>query len=180
MIRSSLKASAATLVALVASVALIGWARSHLWGDWLRYYDRPATFDAMSVDGLIAVGWGDMESLNYPPPSGWDVSFWPFERKSYLLEADLNDLVSGTALGFGYQRDQRNSATLTVDGRLVVFPWWAVALAALMLAAHPIVRLFARLRRGQRVAARCCPECGYDLRASPNRCPECGKLIASV
>ena len=50
-------------------------------------------------------------------------------------------------------------------------PHWfvtsAFGLAALLCAAR-----IRHLRR--RTRAGCCPKCGYDLRASPDRCPECG------
>jgi hypothetical protein len=58
------------------------------------------------------------------------------------------------------------------DGELVVFvPHAAVA----MLSSAPA--LFAFRRRGRPDAA-LCPQCNYDLRATPDRCPECGTAAA--
>jgi hypothetical protein len=47
-------------------------------------------------------------------------------------------------------------------------------LVALPLLAGPMLWLkrFRTMRRARRIGA--CPDCGYDLRATPDRCPECG------
>jgi hypothetical protein len=51
----------------------------------------------------------------------------------------------------------------------VAFAWiWLLAVFGIV---PPIA---SRVRQQTRLARGLCPQCGYDLRASPNRCPECG------
>jgi hypothetical protein len=58
----------------------------------------------------------------------------------------------------------------------VVFPYWALCLAAFPL---PAVRLRRHLRTRRRLRLGLCLRCGYDLRASPGTCPECGAVTHS-
>jgi hypothetical protein len=60
--------------------------------------------------------------------------------------------------------------------------FWSLSLphwmAAVIFAIAPIVMLtrfyISRIKRRLRRLRKCCPVCGYDLRASLDRCPECG------
>jgi hypothetical protein len=80
---------------------------------------------------------------------------------------------------FGFYLKYRAYSGVGTSGWLEVGPYlaWPSWLQAAVLAIAPILWL----RRQQRLAARprpgCCLNCGYDLRATPERCPECGRMV---
>lgn len=55
-------------------------------------------------------------------------------------------------------------------------PLWVIALFFAGTAASCWIIGFRGFRREQRLANGQCPNCGYDLRATPDRCPECGAI----
>jgi hypothetical protein len=94
---------------------------------------------------------GNMMGLSFPPPPNPPPGAYQFCMYSAGEPTDWN----GHAL-------------------VLIFPYWAL----LPLVTVPLVlairwELRAR-RRAWRLRSGLCPDCGYDLRASPERCPECG------
>ena len=85
-----------------------------------------------------------------------------------VFVADANDLLVYSSSGRSPSRAETAGKALTS----VVAP--AVGLLFLLAGARSLLRL----RRHRRTGL--CPQCDYDLRATPGRCPECGHSPAST
>jgi hypothetical protein len=79
-----------------------------------------------------------------------------------------------------FQGPAGGTSVCALSTETVGVPFWAVAAAS---AVAPGLWTFTRLRLRRarnRVARGQCLQCGYDLRASPDRCPECGAAAPAV
>ena len=78
-------------------------------------------------------------------------------------------------LGFAYER---RSQPHNYTSSLLLIPLWA--LVALLAALSLLLRRLARwAMQAERRARGLCPNCGYDIRATPGVCPECGLASAT-
>jgi hypothetical protein len=99
---------------------------------------------------------------------------WDNTDTNPAFRADINHAqIGGVWSGFGFvhgnnKRPPRPSYTE------VLCPTWA-AIAFLLT---PMGRwAFLGWRQRRRVRAGHCANCGYDLRATPEKCPECGRAV---
>jgi hypothetical protein len=79
-------------------------------------------------------------------------------------------------LYIGRNRQAVNSAS-TQDETLIVVHASFLLLATAIL---PTIRIGGYIREKRQRMIGHCRNCGYDLRATPDRCPECGKLAEKV
>lgn len=83
-----------------------------------------------------------------------------------------------------HSSDSGNFVILTTDGRHgYTAPAWSILGFGigmfLLFNGLPMVRWVGDRRKRRYLRAGRCPNCGYDLRATPERCPECG-LVTKV
>lgn len=106
-------------------------------------------------------------------PDGWYLSSWP---ASFRIPSGPSD-ASMTLLGFGYSSSTTAPAgfsgvPLRQDHTYVALPLPLLALPFL----YPSYRWLIERRERRRRETGYCVNCGYDLRATPDRCPECGTV----
>jgi hypothetical protein len=158
-------AAAVSLVLCVATVAL--WVRSYYYWDAIFLQRGVYSVDARTANGKFNVHMAERHAI---PP--WTVKvFRTFPR-------DSDPFYSGVPTGWnrlGFRFSHPSDPDFA-HAAMVTIPFWFLAAASGVLPAHWSIR---HSRRRGHIAGRC-SNCGYDLRATPDRCPECGKIPDTI
>ena len=151
---------------LLLALACAAWLRT----QWRHEFRVVSGGDTICHVGYVSRGFylgqflgvSDLYRQSHPDLRKWS----SIPAGPSFISDDPNDLH---ALGFTVARRDYSQPHPYVTFREVVVPFWAVAC---LFTAVPVVRVVRRARRKPRPGY--CRDCGYDLRATPDRCPECG------
>jgi hypothetical protein len=169
--------NAATVLSLVLCAGtLVLWMRSYWTVDFLLW--RSGGYASASVS--VCRGSLDVMRARGIPRTFEHVRVAPDEAACPRW-ASAAGLRFGAA-GFAFYAEPDVSPLGDGPGRQPVpfhellVPLWAIVAASGVL---PSAWMFGRARRRRRSRRGRCLECGYDLRATPDRCPECGTIVRS-
>jgi hypothetical protein len=153
-------------LSLLICVSMAGlWMRSYWKEDWFEWAGEHSRVDVISSRGQFFVSW-----VNEGPGIGSTTGFdFYSEQATVRPSVDLRAQRQIEFVGFGAVADNR---LVPLYG--LFLPTWFLAI---VFAFVPSVWL--RMQRNVRQSlTSICAECGYDLRATPDRCPECGTVPA--
>jgi hypothetical protein len=184
-----------TVIAVVsgflAIIVIVLWLRSYFWDGMLNRLELREQAYVMRSDYLgIRAGqilWTSAVTRSEGPwsrdPKDRVQLTWSLRRFS---STQSSKPAAGSNRWFGiewwWHTEPRASPLIgntTLSNKGIRVQCWLV-IAFLTIA--PAVRfrlLMLERQRARRVAMKLCPQCGYDLRATPESCPECGTAAPS-
>lgn len=180
---------AAAILSLLLCVATTTlWIRSYWRTDLLQvivpgeiewpgdHGPLTGSYMAASSRGSIWIErWEEEMRLNVddalPPTPSFDVSI-SHSPQPFSIERGWEHSLEEYA-GFARGAEFYSGSGASSELRYVLLPHWCVALGFALIA-FAILRVL-RVRR----TAGFCVNCGYDLRATPDRCPECGQCSSA-
>jgi hypothetical protein len=164
----SLRISATVSIVLFFAFTAL-WDRSFFISDALLLMVRshPTRWSLRSSRGELSFGavrQGPTPASPTPSETGFQLEHQqPFNQLDYLLNIGRPKF---TFLGFAYYSFSASGSK---------FRWLFVPICSLCLLALSLPICWAVRRRI--LPPHRCVQCGYDLRATPDRCPECGRVV---
>ena len=141
--------------------------------QWARSYWRS---DSLDWSGALIYGVhleSDRGSLHLYV---WRTFLGPAFRESAaipLIQSDPHPFLIYLSVHNLHEFYWLHHVDLFEESWLLEFPHWPLCLVcAIPFACTLLSRTFRK-----RVPAHACRQCGYDLRATPDRCPECGTIV---
>ncbi|HSZ54997.1 MAG TPA: hypothetical protein VK797_05010 [Tepidisphaeraceae bacterium] len=161
-------AAAVSLALCVMTAGL--WVRDRLADERVSWVNAGGTINwwADSSGGKFFTCLDRHPNRTFAP----DGAGWRFDVEDGSTDFALFFITTTTYFRLG-EFAVAGDRTLTHNRQLCIVPCWPLVLAFLIL---PAYWLMIRLRNKKREHS--CPNCGYDLRATPDRCPECGTPVA--
>jgi hypothetical protein len=158
--------------------------RAKIWEEnqslWMAVFEVSSRSSEMSVHWDTGTPWSTRSRDRFRETlkeRGYTTNWqWQSGRGAFRYPWYDSELHTLGPIRWNYDMDERDHVLMTF-----IAPH---GLLVLLLLIWPVFSIIFAIRRGrirrQRVHQGLCPECGYDLRATPDRCPECGKTCQAI
>jgi len=172
--------SSAVLMALVNLALVAAWIRSHFAYD-LFGYGRAANSELRIVglgfsggDFIVATMSQRDDDFSFEQTVKYYKGYFHQRKKVENLATIVGFYTWRHSLFVVHWSSEKDQTSTT---RCISAPLWLVIIASMAWPlAWTVIHRRTVLLRSNRIRDGCCPSCGYDVRATPEKCPECGRL----